>query len=454
MVGTPNRGSFAIPLTLIGRREAREAPRQGATSHHSHAGAARDHRHVPGPVPDAAVAARRPRGRPRAALRGARAGGSFPSSKALLARATRSCASLDKVTDPRASPLRRRREPANAGRGSGSVRRRQFSYRESLDGDGRVPHELGLLEGVTTYWVDEACTATSPSTRRFSTRSPSCSRPARPRSCRPTKPAKPRAARGSSSGWVSGDDVAPLAREVDAILARPKLERSVGGAARADTRRSRSGSRTSRSPSTSARARSAARSRRGRQDGSRGRRRRRRRSAAAPRPTLAVEVVWGDVTKVDADVYTVGHYEGVAAAARRARPRRGRLRRPREEGLRPAEPRHHPAHAAGHPSRRGGRRLVLPVGRATARDRVVAVAGMGRPGTFDARACAGSCAALAIAVERAPRRPDGLQRPDRLRRGHALDRGGRARLRSTGSRTRRTRSRRAGTTCSPRPSRS
>ena len=32
---------------------------------------------------------------------------------------------------------------------------------------------------------------------------------------------------------------------------------------------------------------------------------------AAPRPTLAVEVVWGDVTTIDADVYTVGHYEGV-----------------------------------------------------------------------------------------------------------------------------------------------
>ena len=31
----------------------------------------------------------------------------------------------------------------------------KFSYRKTRDGDGRVPHELGLLEGVTTYWVNE-----------------------------------------------------------------------------------------------------------------------------------------------------------------------------------------------------------------------------------------------------------------------------------------------------------
>ena len=29
-----------------------------------------------------------------------------------------------------------------------------FSFQETRDGDGRVPHELGLLDGVATYWVD------------------------------------------------------------------------------------------------------------------------------------------------------------------------------------------------------------------------------------------------------------------------------------------------------------
>ena len=61
---------------------------------------------------------------------------------------------LDEVIDPEPPPLRRRREPARRRAGSRSTAPGKFSYRESLDGDGRVPHELGLLEGVTTYWVD------------------------------------------------------------------------------------------------------------------------------------------------------------------------------------------------------------------------------------------------------------------------------------------------------------
>ena len=31
-----------------------------------------------------------------------------------------------------------------------------FSFQETRDGDGRVPHDLGLLDGVATYWVDAA----------------------------------------------------------------------------------------------------------------------------------------------------------------------------------------------------------------------------------------------------------------------------------------------------------
>jgi hypothetical protein len=30
-----------------------------------------------------------------------------------------------------------------------------FTYQYSLDGDGRVPHDLGILNNVRTYWVDE-----------------------------------------------------------------------------------------------------------------------------------------------------------------------------------------------------------------------------------------------------------------------------------------------------------
>ena len=31
----------------------------------------------------------------------------------------------------------------------------EFEYQMTRNGDGRVPHDLGLLEGVRTLWVDE-----------------------------------------------------------------------------------------------------------------------------------------------------------------------------------------------------------------------------------------------------------------------------------------------------------
>ena len=68
MLGTPNRGSFAIPLTLSGAEPRGEAPGNGRPR--ALAGRApRDREHVPGALPDASVAARRSRGRPREALR-------------------------------------------------------------------------------------------------------------------------------------------------------------------------------------------------------------------------------------------------------------------------------------------------------------------------------------------------------------------------------------------------
>ena len=79
--------------------------------------------------------------------------GTLPVSKALLAKGDTLLRSLDTVTDAERLLYiagANLETPARIQIGSPG----QFSYRESLDGDGRVPHELGLLEGVTTYWVD------------------------------------------------------------------------------------------------------------------------------------------------------------------------------------------------------------------------------------------------------------------------------------------------------------
>ena len=72
-----------------------------------------------------------------------------------------------------------------------------FSFQETRDGDGRVPHDLGLLDGVATYWVDAAHGDLARATG-CSTPSAICSSAVRPTGCRP--PARSRGARPAAAG--------------------------------------------------------------------------------------------------------------------------------------------------------------------------------------------------------------------------------------------------------------
>ena len=176
--------------------------------------------------------------------------------------------------------------------------------------------------------------------------------------------------------------------------------------------------------------------------------------ARRTRPKLAIEVVWGDVTKVVADVYTVGHYDSVL-------PQRAELALDEAVtgvlGKKDYDPR---SLVITQHTRRGNLRAEVgdvsffPWGEENGAGRVVAVAGMGRPGTFDTESLRRLVHSTAIAVAALPRRAHGVQRPHRLRRGDADDRRRRARDTSRGSRMRPTRSQRAATTCSRCPSRS
>ena len=93
------------------------------------------------------------------------------------------------------------------------------------------------------------------------------------------------------------------------------------------------------------------------------------------RPTLKLEVVWGDITRVDADAYAVGHYEGVTPQ---------RAERALDEKVSSNEAQ---LVITDH-TRRGALRGALgDVNYFRWADpklshRVVAVAGMGRPGSF------------------------------------------------------------------------
>ena len=108
---------------------------------------------------------------------------------------------------------------------------------------------------------------------------------------------------------MSSEEVAPLDPEVDAILARPKLERSVGAPPeltpeeqiRLENLAFAEYLGTGEEPAAVVRGRPEEARARAATEG----------EFAATRPNLAIEVVWGDVTKVVADVYTVGHYDSV-----------------------------------------------------------------------------------------------------------------------------------------------
>ena len=126
--------------------------------------------------------------------------GELPVSKALLARGDKLLRSLDKVIDPqRLLYVAGANLDTPSGIQIGAPG--QFSYRETLDGDGRVPHELGLLEGVTTYWVDRGVHGDLAKHIQVLDAITELLQTGKTAVLPTAKPAKPRAAR-ARGGWV------------------------------------------------------------------------------------------------------------------------------------------------------------------------------------------------------------------------------------------------------------
>jgi pimeloyl-ACP methyl ester carboxylesterase len=399
MLGTPNRGSFAIPITLSGAEKLLKLLAKADLEHSPNELLA-----IIGTLPglyQMLPSALVDLGDDHKKLFDISSWGELPVSKALLARGDKFVRGLDKVTDPQRllyvaganleTPTRIQIDSPG-----------QFSYRESLDGDGRVPHELGLLEGVTTYWVDRGVHGDLAKHTQVLDAITELLETGRTEVLPTAKPAKPRAVR-ARGGWVKGDRVAPLDPEVDAILARPKLERRAGvpveltpqeqirlenlalaeylGTGDEPSEVARAAPREARALTESLAVNEA---------------------PPATRPKLAIEVVWGDVTRVDADVYTVGHYEGVLpqrAELALDRAVSGILGRKRYDPRSLAITRH---------ARRGNLRAEVgdvsffPWAGTDRGSRVVAVAGMGRPGTFNTDGLRRLVHNVAIAVTALP----------------------------------------------------
>ncbi len=260
----------------------------------------------------------------------------------------------------------------------------RLSYEYTREGDGRVPHSLGLLERVTTYYVDEDhgdlpkngsvldaihdLLATGVSTTLSSA---------------PVRRSIDEIAMSRRARAVA-DDAEDA--EVVALAARSRG----GGQALTDQERIRlatlitedylgRGGGPAAPPSVA-------------------------RQPKAPPPVVEVDVVWGDVTKVAADMYSVGHYRGVVPQrAERALDdaiSRAGIGGPRRstatDGIIAAQ------------TRRNGIRAdvgdveFFPWADAKHPGRVVAVAGMGSPGTFDAASLRRLVKSTAIAASEVP----------------------------------------------------
>ena len=174
----------------------------------------------------------------------------------------------------------------------------KFASRETREGDGRVPHALGLLEAVKTYWVDEehgalpkndeVLDAISDLLQRGETSVLATERPASRRTARSparTPRGRARAGRGRAPPRQGEAATTRTGRPTLTPEEEVRLENLVA------TSTSGSGERGEPAVASTDKPR--------------------RVRGWTKRPSIAVEIAWGDVTQIEADVYAVGHYQGV-----------------------------------------------------------------------------------------------------------------------------------------------
>jgi CHAT domain len=373
MMGTPNRGSFVIPLVLTGADKIVRALAAGDIEHSLAEVLAivatfpGMYQMLPSPLADLD-------GDDHAKLFERASWGDLAVHQPLLDRARAFYADLEEIVDPD-----RLLYIAGYGRETPFLLELKapgkFTYGETREGDGQVPHALGLLESVKTYWVDEehgdlpkndaVLDAISDLLQRGETSVLATDRP--------VSRGTTRSARGGRR------QVEPVPPEAERILAKAKTRRRADGApdltAEEEVRLENLvadkylGSGDEGEPTVVATEEAAA-------DG----------AAATQRPSIAVEIAWGDVTQIEADVYAVGHYQGVL-------PQNAELALDCAvsgipEGCDPVRSRL----VITRHTRRGVLRGALgdvdyfPWSGPHDRGQLVAIAGMGRPGLFDQRA--------------------------------------------------------------------
>jgi pimeloyl-ACP methyl ester carboxylesterase len=301
MLGTPNRGSFAIPFVLTGEEktvrwlEVFDLP-------HDMPALLRIINSFPGSyqmLPTTKLSY----GDDRIKLFAQETWGRFPVLQANLDRGRNFQDALYTVEDPdrliyvagfdQSTPYRVRVD------GPG-----RFSYQLTLDGDGRVPHELGLLPGVPTYYVREKH-GDLPSNEKVLAGIHELLSTGTTTALDPQKPAA--RAMPVAAKWRKSSEIAPIPPAIAAfavtragprrIAAMPPEQRSALEAEMlsdvVSTRRAAEpGEPAADAPQPAARTTTKHRG-----------------------PGVRLDVVWGDITRVDGDVFAAGHYQGVEPQA-------------------------------------------------------------------------------------------------------------------------------------------
>ncbi len=293
MLGTPNYGSFAIPQVLTGVEKLAVWLARLDLSHSLAElleiidGFVGSYQMLPAPdrLPDDTRAIYR-----------RDVWGRFPISERHLARAQafhqglQDAATIDTTRMTYVAGCNRRTLA-----GLQIVAPGEFSYQETLDGDGRVTHALGRLEGVRTYYVDEDHGGLPKNEQVLNAVDEILERGATAQL--PQRPPVPRAPVTARALWyrsidehrtgVALEELARRARDrtitpEEQRLAEETVQRAAAGESR-PSRMTESGEQLVQQ----------------------------RALVTGPRRRLEIEVVWGDATKVPAPAMVVGQYQGV-----------------------------------------------------------------------------------------------------------------------------------------------
>jgi pimeloyl-ACP methyl ester carboxylesterase len=397
MLGTPNRGSFAIPLVLTGAEKLLRKLALGDIDHSltellkivsTFPGL---YQMLPSPIVDLDDEHVR--------LFERETWGELHVHQSLLENARKTLTDLEQVIDSR-----RLIYVAGFNRPTPVAvridRPGRFLYQETLDGDGRVPHALGLLErdGVPTYWVEE----THGDLAKNQNVLDAVADLLQLGDTSVLPKAKPTSRAIQQSSWTTGEALVPASPEADAILAKGQLSRA-GKPSLSELDQIRLGNLLLDHYLGSGRELSSA----GRPIAEKAAEGADTLDARRGRPhTVAVAVVWGDITKVKGEVYCVGHYQGVL-------PQRAELALDLAvSGIRPSEGEddldRRRLVITKHTHRgllRGalGDVSFFPWSLGRGGSKLVAVAGMGWPGTFDVRALRRLSRELVFAVSALPK---------------------------------------------------